>query len=816
MNVHRLIAGVAVTAICLSGCGGGGESGAKSPPPVTYTVSGRVQKGPFAIGSSVAVNEQDRNLSPTGKVYNVLTSDALGDFSVSSAIGTLQVEIVAQGFYIDELTGQLSPSQITLRAIVDLSVNPSPTVNVLTTLQEQRLKTLVSQGQTFAAAYAQSENEVLAIFEINAAKVNSLSPLSSMRIDGGNDSDSVLLATSVLLSQMASDAAKANGTTQAAEMSNLVNTLAAQLASSGTVTATYFVSARNLAESEISVATITTNLQTYYTRNGVSVVTPKFQDWLDPSNSGVLPQRLIPVSSLAFTDITGAIPGHLVTSISITVSGLGTGVAVPVSVSAGTTLLKNGTAVAGSLATATDGDVLGLRVTAAGYLGTTQSTISAGSSSTAWRVMSEPLGGTISGLTGTGLVLQENGGNNLAVALGSTTFSFQNAIALGTNYRVTVLADPTAPPLQVCSVLNGTGTVGTTVSNMSVVCRAPSEQLILWDPQGIASAALLIDPTTGALDPSGTTIPATPARVAIVTDPAGKLVFIADWTGLNIAAYSVNPSTGALASVKGSPFSTGADHPNDLVVEPTGRFLYVGYGGAVGAFAIDGTTGALTAAGSPFYPPGGLPPTTPLGCPGECIATHTMLYYLVANGPGVYTIFGLAIDATTGAITWVGQVAPYVSFRGAWSAAVDPAGKFLYLGNGPEVFTYTIDAQTGVLTESGSTPSPTIVDLWVGITLAPTGRFAYLIGQGMSGRYLSAFSVDASAGTLTPLSSGTVATDPRALGILFDRTGKFVYVPNVGSISGYAFDATTGALTPIDGSPFPTPVTGQALIVRLQ
>ena len=48
-----------------------------------------------------------------------------------SAIGTPQVEIIAQGFYFDELTARLSTSQITLRAIADLSINSSPTVNVL-------------------------------------------------------------------------------------------------------------------------------------------------------------------------------------------------------------------------------------------------------------------------------------------------------------------------------------------------------------------------------------------------------------------------------------------------------------------------------------------------------------------------------------------------------------------------------------------------------------------------------------------------------------------------------------------------------------
>src|SRR6516225_8734831 len=155
-----------------AGCGGGGSSGSSS---TGYSLTGRVQKGPLAVGSSITINEVGATLSPTGKVYDVQTSDALGDFSVSSSIGTPQVEIAAQGFYTDELSGQLSASQITLHAIVDLSVSTAATVNVLTTLQEPRLKALVSQGQSFSAAYTQSETEVLSIFEIDSSKVNSLS-----------------------------------------------------------------------------------------------------------------------------------------------------------------------------------------------------------------------------------------------------------------------------------------------------------------------------------------------------------------------------------------------------------------------------------------------------------------------------------------------------------------------------------------------------------------------------------------------------------------------------------------------------------------
>ena len=48
------------------------------------------------------------------------------------------------------------------------------------------------------------------------------------------------------------------------------------------------------------------------------------------------------------------------------------------------------------------------------------------------------IGGTVAGLTGSGLVLQDNAGNDLRVAAGGGTFSFSTPIASGATYQVTV------------------------------------------------------------------------------------------------------------------------------------------------------------------------------------------------------------------------------------------------------------------------------------------------------------------------------------------------------------------------------------------
>jgi hypothetical protein len=74
----------------------------------------------------------------------------------------------------------------------------------------------------------------------------------------------------------------------------------------------------------------------------------------------------------------------------------------------------------------------------------------------------------VSGLSGTGLVLQDNGGNNLPVAA-SGSFTFTTAIASGGAYSVTVLTQP-SNPLQNCVVTSGSGTASADVTSVLVTC----------------------------------------------------------------------------------------------------------------------------------------------------------------------------------------------------------------------------------------------------------------------------------------------------------------------------------------------------------
>jgi hypothetical protein len=78
------------------------------------------------------------------------------------------------------------------------------------------------------------------------------------------------------------------------------------------------------------------------------------------------------------------------------------------------------------------------------------------------------VGGTVSGLNGSGLVLQNNGGEPLPIAANGP-FVFAGSASAGTPYDVTVLAQPTNPA-QVCTVENGSGSLNGNVTNVQVAC----------------------------------------------------------------------------------------------------------------------------------------------------------------------------------------------------------------------------------------------------------------------------------------------------------------------------------------------------------
>lgn len=80
------------------------------------------------------------------------------------------------------------------------------------------------------------------------------------------------------------------------------------------------------------------------------------------------------------------------------------------------------------------------------------------------------VGGIVTGLRGSGLVLQSNTGDRLA-RTADGAFTFATPVAGGASYNVTVFTQP-SNPAQTCIPTNNTGTAAANVLNVTIACTA--------------------------------------------------------------------------------------------------------------------------------------------------------------------------------------------------------------------------------------------------------------------------------------------------------------------------------------------------------
>jgi len=107
------------------------------------------------------------------------------------------------------------------------------------------------------------------------------------------------------------------------------------------------------------------------------------------------------------------------------------------------------------------------------------------------------VGGAVSGLSGSGLVLSLNAGAQTLTVAANGAFTFPTALASGSNYTVTVQTQPSGPA-QSCSVTNGNGTVGASnVTNVTVTC-ATNTYTVGGSVTGLAGSGLVLSLNAGA------------------------------------------------------------------------------------------------------------------------------------------------------------------------------------------------------------------------------------------------------------------------------------------------------------------------------
>jgi len=113
----------------------------------------------------------------------------------------------------------------------------------------------------------------------------------------------------------------------------------------------------------------------------------------------------------------------------------------------------------------------------------------------------------------------------------------------------------------------------------------------LFAPSALAFGQVLGSPFASGLGP-----------FSVAFSPDGGLLATANGNGPGVSVFAVNQTTGTLTAVAGSPFTTGPE-PFSVAFSPVGGLLATAnYGDStVSVFAVNQTTGALTAvSGSPF------------------------------------------------------------------------------------------------------------------------------------------------------------------------------------------------------------------------
>lgn len=176
-----------------------------SPEVLTKSkLSGFIQKGPFLNGTSVSISELKQDLSQTGKVFSSQIKDNQGSFELTNLqLSSPNVELKADGFYFNEVTGVVSTSQLTLYALADVTNISSLNVNVISTLEKARVENLVAGGLSFADAKKKALSEILAIFSISKSDIQSSELLD---INKSGDDNAILLAISAILQGYRSEA----------------------------------------------------------------------------------------------------------------------------------------------------------------------------------------------------------------------------------------------------------------------------------------------------------------------------------------------------------------------------------------------------------------------------------------------------------------------------------------------------------------------------------------------------------------------------------------------------------------------------------
>ncbi len=325
------------------------------------------------------------------------------------------------------------------------------------------------------------------------------------------------------------------------------------------------------------------------------------------------------------------------------------------------------------------------------------------------------------------------------------------------------------------------------------------------------------DISSYAMQPDGSLLPGACARAADVVGPMAvspdrRFLYAAVRSKpFSVHVYAIDRASGSLTPHSVSPLAESFPY---ISLDRTGRTLF---GASYHANLI-----SLNAVGADGHVAAAPLQVIPVGRNAHSIRTDESNRYVYVPALGSDQIFQFAFDAGAGTLRSntpaVLQLAPGAGPRHFVTSADN---RHLYMLSEllATVTTFTIDAQTGLLTEIGSVSGlppdtellpggPRVAvgaassapprnrdrDIWAAdIHMTPDGRFIYISERTSSS--LGVLGVNAQSGKLTYLGSAPTEAQPRGFAISPD--GRFIVACGEKSetISVHAIDPASGALS---------------------
>jgi 6-phosphogluconolactonase len=305
------------------------------------------------------------------------------------------------------------------------------------------------------------------------------------------------------------------------------------------------------------------------------------------------------------------------------------------------------------------------------------------------------------------------------------------------------------------------------------------------------------DPNSGVLTQiSGSPYTVGEGAISLVLHPSGKFLYVANpgqgGTGENDISLFTIASDGVLTEVlPRASVAPNASQPQLLVMDPAGAFLYVMNAGSsnISVFSIDSGSGVLTQVANSPFSIGALPLNMQLTPSGN------FLYVSLASQPnGLIATFSVAGgQLSLIGITSTAGINPY-------GLAINAGGTFLYAANdngaSSSISIFTI-ASSGALAEIQGSPIANGYSSPVAMIFDPSGKYLYVANQGSSN--VAAYTIDSTGLPVLTTSTTTtnpVTTEPSPSFLVADPTGKYLFVGNQGSGAGIqAFGVSSGSFT---------------------